>query len=283
MVKPGPLLVLVFIAANVLGFGVGKAVVSDEPRQVSAAPATVPVSTTTPVEEPPRRVLLAGDSVMAGLVPAVEAALEPTGAVEVDFLLTPSILRDPSVRFSWSQEIQERRPDVIVLFVGTWEARELTTAAGSVLTPEAADWATAYRVDVVEPWLDLVTSGGAEVVWIGAPSVGDSSLSDFFSLINQVFSEAAGDREGVKYLDPTPALGPSGSTFAATVDLPTGENVRLRQLDGLHLCPSGAQLLAELLLDELPVGGAVASGALDWQDGTWRGDANVYPSDACPS
>lgn len=282
MVKPGPLLVLVFIAANVLGFGVGKAVVSDEPRQVSAAPATVPVSTTTPVEEPPRRVLLAGDSVMAGMVPAVEAALEPTGVAQVEFLLTPSILRDPSIRFSWSQEIRERAPDVVVLFVGTWESRELR-AGDEVITPASSAWASTYRAEVVEPWLDLITAEGAAVVWIGAPSVGDAELSSFFSLINGVYAEAAADHPDVTFLDPTPALGRSGPDFAATVRLTDGTTVRLRQLDGLHLCPGGAQLLTEVLVDAIADDGGPDQVAPGWQDGPWRGDSVVYPPEACPA
>lgn len=296
--QPGRLLSVVFVVALAAGFGIGRAAdgggggasqvaapaaEGGGTERTGATPADPPADPPADERREPTSVLLAGDSVMAGLVPAVEAALEPTGDYLVDFVLTPSILREPSVRFSWSQELAELDPDVVVMFVGTWEARELPGdgGPGTTVTPEQPDWAGTYRSEVVEPWLELITAQGAEVVWIGAPPIADADGAGFFEVLNAVFADLPADWPQVDYLDPTPALGRAGRAFSETVTLADGTSVRLRQVDGLHLCPSGAQLLAELVLDALAVGGDDL--ARDWQDGPWRADQGLYPAQACPT
>jgi hypothetical protein len=289
-VQPGRLLSVVFVVALAAGFGVGRAVVAGDggapaPTGGAAERAEVaedaPAATTTEAPARPTRVLLAGDSVMAGLVPAVEAALEPAGGAEVSYVLTPSILREPSVRFSWSQELEELDPDVVVMFVGTWEARDLPEAGGTGTTvqPGQSAWPATYRAEVVDPWLELITSHGAEVVWIGAPPIADPEGSGFFELLNGVFAALPADWPQVDYLDPAPALGAPGRGFSETVTLADGTSVRLRQVDGLHLCPAGAQLLAELVVDAI----AAEPPEDGWQDGDWRADQGLYPTQACPT
>lgn len=284
-VRPVRVLVVVFLAAVAAGFGAGRSLPDDQVVAVAAPTTTIPPE--------PVHVVLAGDSVMAGLVPAIEAAVEPTGGATVDFVLTPAILRDPSIRFSWSQELERLSPDLVVMFVGTWEDRAVrlpddasTSTSGSPVTgssvdPASAGWADEYRREVVDPWLELITGGGARVLWIGAPPVADPERAAFFEELNAVFSRLPDDWSQVAYLDPTEALGPPGDGFADVVVLPDGTPVRLRQVDGLHLCPSGAQLLAELVVTELRAQAGVAA-ADGWQDGAWREDPGLYPAAGCP-
>ena len=285
------ILVVVFAVAVASGFGLGRVIPADDgsPGRQPVAAGSVPPTLPEPVH-----VVLAGDSVMAGLVPPVTAALESTGRVQVDFILTPAILRDPSVRFTWSQELAVLDPDLVVMFVGTWEDRAVpvddgsspTTqrpgATSSTLDPDDPRWGVRYRQEVVDPWLDLITAEGAKVLWIGAPPVGDAERSRFFDDLNEVFASLPRDWPSVTYLDPAPALGASGDDFAASLNLPDGTPVRLRQVDGLHLCPTGAQLLAEITLDEISAELRVPV-ATTWQDGTWREDQGLYPVEGCPS
>ena len=102
-------------------------------------------STEPPEPVEPVRITLAGDSVMAGLAPTVEAALEATGDAEVEFVLTPSILRDATVRFTWSEQLEQFDPDVIVMFVGTWELGEVANAVGTSVGPDDPAWQQAYQ------------------------------------------------------------------------------------------------------------------------------------------
>ena len=275
---PSRLLVAVFTLSLVCGFGVGHLL----PEEGSVSAATTAVAPApSPVEDGTHRVVLAGDSVMAGLVPAVEAALG--GAVEVEFIVTPAILRDPSVRFTWSQELEAIDPDVVVMLVGTWEERAVPDGLetdGTTTTVDEA-WTRAYRDEVVEPWLELVTSTGAEVLWIGAPPVEDDQLAGFFHQINAVFAALPAAHPEVRFLDPADALGPAGDGFLDVLRLPDGSAVRLRQVDGLHLCPAGAALLGADVADALAadLGVAVTGG---WEQGPWREDAQVFPAEGCP-
>jgi hypothetical protein len=56
--------------------------------------------------------------------------------------------------------------------------------------------------------------------------------------------------------------------------------VRVRQIDGLHLCPDGAVLLARALLDELGERRELQV-APEWEAGVWR-SGEEYPAGSCP-
>jgi len=198
----------------------------------------------------------------------------------VEFVLTPSILRDATVRFSWQQELAEYDPDVVVMFVGTWELGEVTNAVGTSVGPTDPDWQATYESEILDPWIELVTAEGAEVVWIGAPSVEAPDVDRLFAQLNEAY-RALGERHGdVSYVDSSRALAGAGAGYAPIVTTGSGQSVRVRQIDGLHLCPDGAVLLAEAVIDELrerheldvPVG---------WQDDPWRDDEE-YPAGSCP-
>jgi hypothetical protein len=250
-------------------------------------PTTVaPVTTTTiagpriPDRAHPLRIALAGDSVMAGLSPPIKAALEADGLATVKFILTPSILRDPAVRFTWNTQLNEFDPEVIVMFVGTWEGGVVAKGANPDVTADP-NWRTTYERDVLDPWIQLITSRGASVVWIGNPIVKNDDANKLFSALNAAFRDLPGRWPGVAYLDSNPALNGSQPGYHDVVALSDGTLVRTRQIDGLHLCSGGAALLARVLLQDLQDGfhAVVADG---WERGAWTGEA-VYPRASCPT
>jgi hypothetical protein len=278
------LLAGVGVAFGALGWATGSAV-SASPQDQAAAT----VSTSIPGEadaadgvarDRPLRVSLAGDSVMAGLAPAVTAALEGGGDAEVEFVLTPSILRDATIRYSWSQQLEEFDPDVVVMFVGTWELGEVSNQVGTSVGPNDLAWRTAYDDEVLDPWIELITSAGADVVWLGAPAVESAEVDVLFAVLNDAYRDLADRWDQVTYIESTEALAGTGSGFVPVATTPQGEEVRVRQLDGLHLCPDGAVLLAEAVVEELRATYRVPVG-VGWQNGGWRDD-DEFPADACP-
>ncbi len=314
---PARLLSAAFVITFVLGFGWGKAAgvpwrvdspvgterVAGPSTTTSAVPATVapttpvsttPVSTTAvsttlprggriPTPADPLRVVMAGDSVMAGLSPAVKAALESGGAAQVRFVLTPSILRDATVRFIWEQQLEQFDPDVIVMFVGTWESRAVEDAAGESLTLGDPRWRSSYENQVVDPWVRLISSKGARVVWIGNAAAVNPEANMVFAGLNTVYASLPERFPQVSYLDSSAALqGESRAFTPVTVD-GAGELVRTRQVDGLHLCPDGARLLGAKVVDALVADWAVPVGD-GWQDAqaSWRSSDTLYPPDHCP-
>ena len=91
----------------------------------SNAPTTtttsVPPGGRQPTPEDPLRVVLAGDSVMNGLAPAIATALNEGGDSQVQFDLAPSIARDTASRVLWQQQLDATSPDLVVMLIGTWE------------------------------------------------------------------------------------------------------------------------------------------------------------------
>jgi hypothetical protein len=155
----------------------------------------------------------------------------------------------------------------------------LRTGTGAASTDPT--WRTQYEANVLDPWLQLITSRGASVIWIGNPAVGNDEANAAFGALNEAYADLPNRWPAVTYLSAQEALnGPS----AGFHDVITGEDgawVRTRQLDGLHLCPGGAARLAELVVAELESAWK-ATEAPGWQDGAWRG-ADVYPGESCPA
>ncbi len=254
------------------------------PTTASEAPAPTE-GRRTPSEAEPLRIVLAGDSVMAGLVPPLLAAFEESGTATGRFVLTPSILRDPAVRFTWERQIEAFDPEVVVVLMGTWEAMIVEGAQDPGAPAGREAWAARYRDELLGPWVDLLSSGGAAVLWVGMPPVVDGAVARRIPALNAAFAALAAQRDDLTYIDPAPLAGPDGALLeVAEVD---GAVRRLRQVDGLHLCPAGALLLAEPVLAVLDQGHGVSFGAR-WREGGWHDDETspgtpTYPAASCPA
>lgn len=250
-----------------------------------APPTTVPVTTTStppggrqPTVEDPLRVTFAGDSVMAELAPAMIQALEAGGQAEVRFLLSPSIPRGGASGVIWQQELADHDPDLIVNLAGFWEDSVVgATASGQ------PGWAERYRAQVVEPFLDQVTAEGAKVLWIGMAAVVDPTITERFARLNSVFAEVAEDRAEVDYLAAGEHLSDAGGAYTEITTSPTtGAPVRLRRIDGLHLCPEGVTALGAPVLDRITEQWNV-TGAFGWQEGDWRRPPLLHAPEECPA
>lgn len=270
----------------------GAGCVSPEPGADTGATGSTAVAVATtqrvPSPEDPLRVVFAGDSVMAGLVPPLEAAFEERGAAVGRFVLTPSILRDPAVRFTWERQIEAFDPEVVVVLMGTWEAMIVEGSEGSegsLGTPGSPEWLAAYRDELLVPWVDLLAAGGASIIWVGMPPVVEGAVAARIPALNAAFEALAAERDDLAYVDPGVLAGPDGGLAEVrTID---GVETRLRQVDGLHLCPGGAALLAEPVLALLEADHAIAFGDR-WRTGDWPADeispgTPTYPAVDCPA
>lgn len=249
------------------------------PSTTAVPTTTVPAGPRRPTRANPLRVVMAGDSVMAGLTPPVKDALEADGTTTVRFILTPSILRDPAVRFTWTTQLEQFNPEVVVMFVGTWESGVVKGATG--LAPTDPRWRAKYESDVLDPWIQLITSRGATVLWIGNPTVRNDDANVLFGALNAAFKDLPARWAQVSYLASDPVLNGAGPGYHDVLVKPDGTSVRTRQTDGLHLCAGGAELLGRLVIKHLTTTRkAVAAPA--WETKDWREDA-VYPIDRCPA
>lgn len=229
----------------------------------AAGPAPSTTASTAPPGPP--QVVLAGDSLMRELSAPLIAAL--AGPAEPSYVAMPSVFETPTTVAEWEARMASTPPDLVVVLVGTWEG---------ILVQQRhleAGFADVYA-EGVRPFVEAVVGGGAEVLWLGYPALDLADEAAQLAALDEVWSGLPGVFPGVAYFDAGEAVAPGGE-FLETVPLPGGGDLRVRQGDGRHLCPEGALLMAE------PVVQAVAE-QLDltpnpgWQEGGWRDDPAVY-------
>jgi hypothetical protein len=217
--------------------------------QAEKASGADPVTTTTAPPPPSdavggTSVLLAGDSIMRELVPALEHGVEDGGADTAEFVLAPSLPHRATDLVVWRSFLERRAPDVVVLHIGSWERLEVL---GDFATGARVEPGT-YRSGVVDPALDLVEAAGAELLWVSPIPVRDVERAEFIAGLAATWQEALADREEVTWVDVRPVIAPGG--FVEAVDGPDGP-VRLRRSDGIHLCPDGQRRVAQVIVAEL--------------------------------
>ena len=278
------LCVLVALGATLAACGT-----TDGPPAAGGETSTTEAPTTTTslppggrqaTDEEPLRVIFAGDSLMSNLAPAAVAALNGGGAVDARFVLSPSVARDPTVQVLWQAQIDDFDPDVVVMLIGTWENAVEGRAEGG--TPGDPGWREFYEPNVLDPFVQLLTSGGAKVIWIGMPAVSDPERTWDYVALNQVYADLPVRYPGqVAYVDGGAAVsGPQGG-YVEVVPIPGGGEIRLRRIDGTHLCPDGVVLIARPTLRQIVADWNVPL-LPSWEAAPWRLPENVEKAYECP-
>lgn len=246
--------------------------------------AAAPTTTTTslppggrqPTPEDPLRVVLAGDSVMNGLAPAVATALNEGGDSQVQFDLAPSIARDTASRVLWQQQLEETHPDLVVMLIGTWERGDANFEPGD------PNWAPWYQEQVLDPFARMVTDSGARILWIGMPAVADPASTLQLVALNSQFEALAERDDAVDYIEGGDYLnGPDGG-YTDRLAAADGTLERVRRTDGLHLCPGGSERLAVPVIEyaQQQWNVRVADG---WESMPWRVPPTLDHPEECPA
>jgi hypothetical protein len=237
-----------------------------------------PLSSATLEGSPePLRITLVGDSIMRELSAPLEAALQQE-STDVDFALIPAIAT-PTLDTDIARLVASHDPDVVVVLVGTWE--------GVAVDTRVDGWEERYALNVLDPFIAAMAHASVDVVWLGYPPFPVSPEELRHVQLNQVYSDLPARFAWVSFVDAGAAVAGPDRTYQETLELPTldlpGEGVvPLRQTDGRHLCPAGATLMAQAVVEHLqdrfhvvPVGG--------WQDAPWSTDPSSFehPSQ-CP-
>lgn len=218
--------------------------------------APPPAAAPEPVAPAPERVLLVGDSIMEEVAAGVSAATD----ADVSYVLTIGTANVEDDWWEvWPRVVERDRPDVVAVLVGPWEIDRPDLGSPA--------WATWYG-DRLDRWADQLTAGGARLVWVQPPVVRDPAAEPRFAHVRQAYAELAARRDDVTVVDPLP--GP----FRTSV-----RGDRLRRIDGLHLCPAGAAVVARAVLDaaglpEPPAG---------WEDAAWTREPPAASAEECPA
>jgi hypothetical protein len=258
----------------------------------SGTTVTTSTTTTTTTSRPPpepARVLLAGDSLMRDSVPSIQAVFATSAAPAVEVV---SEFREQAIRprtdedrADWEPWVEAWDPDIVVEYLGYWE----TLAANPGVPPVVDDgFAEAYRAEILEPWFDHLEGIDADVVVLAAAPTGRPTVDPSARIVIAAVDAEAARRPRVTVLHTADVLAPEGHTELLP-DPRTGEIERVRRIDGLHLCPDGGELVADLLVAHLesaypgrfffdpdPAG-------TGWRAGDWRAALPIDLARECPA
>lgn len=240
--------------------------------------ATVTTTSAPAVPDGRPRIVLGGDSVMGNLAPGVIAALGDQ--VDAHYLAQARISGDAAARQAWADTIEEQDPDLVVVHVGSWE----------VLSPDFhptdGNGFDAYATEQLDPFVELLTSGGAEVLFIGPAAARAEQRTVNLMSLNRELILLTERNPAVDFLNAGTYVNDPTGGFTETLPGPDGVPVRIRRTDdlGLHLCPAGVVRLATPVLewigDHLDQPPVLVEG---WEHGSWSVPPGLEKPEQCPA
>lgn len=237
-----------------------------------ALPTHTPLPALPPLPKgQPRTVALVGDSMMAvGLSSSLlrgmagHAELRPLRAFR-----SGTGLSRPDV-FDWMSEyptmLNKQRPDVVIVAIGANDGQGFVEN-GKVLAFGSDEWIHAYEVRLTQ-FLDMLSSDGTPVVWLGLPPMRMAKYNQSMLTINRIAYRVVSQHPHASWWSTTPYIADTAGQYREFAQISGGSVVRVRADDGIHLSDDGAALLTPLLLSWLdrpaatPLAAAPSSPAL---------------------
>lgn len=233
----------------------------------TAAPPESPEVTPPWMEVDLRTVYYLGDSIASDMWPAVEAGFTASGVSITSGafggvgIVASADNVEPLV--SLERRLEEMMPDVMILQLSVWDAEEPALA----------------QISALEGLLRLARRYGTRVVLLSFPPLASDRTRPGQSLLELRARDVAATSNGwMAYLDERGAFGPE---FAFDIDR---DGVPERKPDGIHVCPTGALMVARWLLSRMQdlVPTFEATSDTSWTVSDWIADARYdSPPGAC--
>jgi len=224
-----------------------------------SAPPTTPVpgkpQLRKPTPESPLRVWVGGDSVAGSFGPGFQRVSNVTklfnveveakvssGLTRVDYYNWPLALRDTA---------KNKKPDIMIVMFGANDAQNMSLN-NQALERFSPEWLVEYRKRVGST-MDLMRSPNNDrlVVWIGQPVMSQKSAAVGMDKLNYIFYQEARQRPWVAYFDAWPYFTDEAGNFAPQLPMADGKVAKIREPDGVHLNPLGADRLAWVVYGRL--------------------------------
>ena len=223
----------------------------------STTTTTLPPTTTTtlPVftKAQPLRILVVGDSLMnpvgfalmrqATTYPALDVKAitkASSGLVRPDFYNWPQVLTDAVAGF---------HPHVTVMLFGGNEKQAMRFGDQS-LDPFSDAWNAEYAKRVDEA-IEISTTSGASVIWVGMPIMRSSKFSETARTLNAFYKEACAKHPNALYIDGYALFSDPNGAYSAYLQNSAGENQLMRSGDGIHFTDRGGDRIAEAVIQAL--------------------------------
>lgn len=227
----------------------------------TALPGSTSSTTTTTTTVPtlrevtaarPLTVYVAGDSQAEYLGQAITT--EHPGwelDVEVSDRISTSLARPDY--FNWPAELaavmDDRSPEVVVLFIGANDHQDMAAADGSRLVEGTPEWQSEWTARL-ELTLDLLAGEDRHVFWVTQPPMRDGGLFAGVAMINDLAAPVVAARLHVTAVDIWDLFGGDGG-YIEHITTDEGDTIDARVDDGVHLTRSGASEVADLVFDQM--------------------------------
>jgi hypothetical protein len=223
----------------------------------STAPTTVPGpaplrrAALRPTPADPLKMLMLGDSLGIDLGKQLVNDLTNTGVVQatLDGEVGTGLTRPDY--FDWPSELQQDllrdQPDVVVVMIGANDAQDFPGPPD--IPYGSAQWASMYGQRVAT-FMREATSRGAHVLWVGMPPMQNPGLSTDMATLDALDRAQAQNAPGVTFLSSWTLIGTPAGTYTPYLQS-NGQNVNVREPDGTHIAPGGAEILSQAVIATL--------------------------------
>jgi len=214
-------------------------------NQAHLAPDGLPVLA-SPTTAAPLRLLSVGDSLGIDFGQALVDDLAATGVVNavLDGQIDTGLSRPDY--FNWPAElandVARYNPEAVVVFIGANDPQNFISD-GTALAYGTPAWDAAYA-QRVGAFMQTATAAGARVLWVGMPPMANPTLNAQMQALNAIYQSEAATHPGVTYFASWSVLSAPGGGYSEYLPDASGSEVEVREPDGTHLAPGGAERLS---------------------------------------
>ncbi|MBS4329580.1 SGNH/GDSL hydrolase family protein [Campylobacter vulpis] len=197
--------------------------------------------------------LLIGDSLMQGVVVALNKDLKALGLKVVDLSKQNTGLSYKSY-FDWAKETTKtlqnnKNIKYLIVLLGAndpWDIKK----GGIYHRFNSKSWLEIYtqRVDEI---LKIAAKYNAKVLWYEIPPVKKEDLNKKISVLNQIYSQEILKNKGI-FIN-TKLFFSKNDAYSAYIKDENNKSIKVRSDDGVHFTPSGAKEMSKLLLEYIKI------------------------------
>lgn len=230
------------------------------PQDTKTVVTAPPIAATTTTAAPtyraatasdPLRILVAGDSLMGWIGPALTEALDgrPITIAE-DFEIGTGLARPDKTNWpaQLAADMDRYDPEVVVIGFGGNDDVDMLVD-GRLVPVQTDEWAAEYQRRVAQV-LNVVEKPGRTLYWIGLPITTRAHIEASAPLMARAEKVEIAARPWAHYVDTHPTLTPDG-TFTAYLPDGSGGQVKVRADDGVHPTLAGATRIVAPLVEDL--------------------------------
>ena len=218
-------------------------------------PAKKPTPAKPKLTRPYRKFLFIGDSVMFDLGIQLQYTLKKKYNIsdtKIDYKVSTGLNRIDY--YDWyartRQIINDYQPDVVIVLFGANDPQNIIDYQGKARAVLTKEWQKAYQERVERYAILLNSSSVRKVYWIGQSIPNKSFYVKAFLVMNDIYKTASKSSAKIEFISTWETLAKAGK-FVPVVANKSGKRGYVKNNDGLHFTSHGAQIISDLIVDQM--------------------------------